>query len=155
MLLPLSSILSAHFTVDHLISKMFSPRPKTLRGSIPRIISPPPSQLALPNLPTPLTGDHPDHRFQVNHDLLYEREFERGAFVSAHLQRLQNGIFSNSNIHSDHPLYVTFVAITFTFHPVTSAGGNDHRFESAVIECMARSNGVPLKVSKFAPHLAL
>jgi len=58
-------------------------------------------------------------------------------------------------IHADNPLHVSFVAITFTFHPVTSAGSNDHRFKSAVIEINAKSKGAPLKILKFAPHLAL
>ena len=116
---------------------MFSPRPKTIRGSLS--IPHAPSIASIRPHINKTVGNHPDHRFQINHDLLYEREFERGAFVSAHLQRLQNGIFTSSNIHSDEPLHVTFVAITFTFHPVTSAGSNDHRFESAIIEIMAKS----------------
>ena len=104
---------------------------------------------------TAIAGDHPDHKFQVNHDLLYEREFERGAFVSAHLQRLQNGVFTDSKLHAKDPLHVSFAAITFTFHPVTSSGSADHRFESAVIEIVAKSNGLPLRFIKHAPHLAL
>jgi hypothetical protein len=40
----------------------------------------------------------PDHRFQLNQDLLYENEFGGDTFVSAHLQRLQHGKCSISTV---------------------------------------------------------
>lgn len=94
----------------------------------------------------------PDHRFQVNQHLLYEREFGGDTFASAHLQRLQNGCFTDKNIHSENILHVTFAAITFTFHPAVS---EEHRFKSAVITINASSSsGQPIRFLKFAPHLA-
>jgi len=50
----------------------------------------------------------PDHRFQLNQDLLYEREFGGHTYVSAHLQRLQHGCFTDKNIHKDDTPHVTF-----------------------------------------------
>ncbi|TVY81711.1 hypothetical protein LSUE1_G003658 [Lachnellula suecica] len=92
----------------------------------------------------------PDHRFQLNQDLLFEREFGGDTYVSAHLQRLQHGCFTDKNIHKEDTPHVTFVAITFTFHPCFEA----HRFKSAVISITAKSIAGPIRILKFAPHLA-
>ena len=108
------------------------------------------------------TTHAPLHKYQLTHNLLYERHFFGDSFISAHLQRLQNGVFISPNIHSgsapadltEHfsKTFVTFAAIAFTLHPSLS---EDHRFKSAVIEIRAtNSDGVPLKVLRFAPHLA-
>lgn len=94
----------------------------------------------------------PDHRYQLNQDLLYEREFGGHTFVSAHLQRLQHGCFTDENVHKKDTPHVTFVAITFTFHPSYS---EKHRFTSAVITLTAKSQtGQAIRFLKFAPHLA-
>ncbi|KAH7418118.1 hypothetical protein BKA64DRAFT_700655 [Cadophora sp. MPI-SDFR-AT-0126] len=109
------------------------------------------------------TNTHiPLHKYQLTHNLLYERHFFGDSFISAHLQRLQNGVFISPNIHSasapndqgEHysKTFVTFAAIAFTLHPSLS---EDHRFKSAVIEIRATNHdGSPLKVLRFAPHLA-
>lgn len=94
----------------------------------------------------------PQQEFQLNQHLLYEHEFPGQAYVSAHLQRLQNGIYADKNIHNEETLYVTFAAITFTLHPSISIS---HRFTSAIITITARSdNKEQLRFLKFAPHLA-
>jgi len=121
----------------------------------------------------------PNHRFQLNQDLLYENEFGGDTFVSAHLQRLQHGkrsigasqvvrvkassgtilildcvtgCFTDTNIHNERTPHVTFAAITFTFHPSLS---EEHRFKSAVIRITAQAKGgSPIRFLKFAPHLA-
>ncbi|KAF4628317.1 hypothetical protein G7Y89_g9834 [Cudoniella acicularis] len=115
----------------------------------------PRSLLAMPHFDNSKPRDNkngPDHKFQVNQHLLYERDFGGETFVSAHLQRLQNGCFTDKNIHSENMLHVTFAAITFTFHPALS---EEHRFRSAVITIAANSSsGQPIRFLKFAPHLA-
>jgi hypothetical protein len=96
--------------------------------------------------------DGPEHKFQVNEQLLFEHEFHGSCYVSAHLQRLQHGIFGDSNIHGAGTMHVTFLAVTFVFHPSISLS---HRFQSAIIEVTARSESdEPLRFVKFAPHLA-
>jgi hypothetical protein len=96
--------------------------------------------------------DGPEHKFQINEQLLYEHEFHGKCYVSAHLQRLQHGVFADSNIHGKTALHVTFVAITFVFHPSISLS---HRFMAASIEITARGeDNEPLRFVKFAPHLA-
>jgi len=96
--------------------------------------------------------DDPEHKFQVNEQLLFEHEFHGGCYVSAHLQRLQHGIFGDSNIHGAGVMHVTFIVVTFVFHPSISLS---HKFQSAIIEVTARSQSdEPLRFVKFAPHLA-
>ncbi|KAK0112978.1 hypothetical protein ONS95_014692 [Cadophora gregata] len=109
------------------------------------------------------TNTHiPLHKYQLTHNLLYERHFFGDSFISAHLQRLQNGVFISPNVHPTSAVddqgehfsktFVTFAAIAFTLHPSLS---EDHRFKSAVIEIRATTrDGAPLKVLRFAPHLA-
>jgi hypothetical protein len=94
----------------------------------------------------------PDEKYQVNEDLLYENEFPGETYISAHLQRLQHGIYTDANLHTNHTRHVTFVALTFTMHASQSTS---HRFESAIITVKASSEGVErLRFLKFAPHLA-
>ena len=40
----------------------------------------------------------PDHKHQLNQILLYERSFSGDVLISAHLQRLQHGIFSDDRV---------------------------------------------------------
>ncbi|PQE13223.1 GCN5-related N-acetyltransferase protein [Rutstroemia sp. NJR-2017a BBW] len=94
----------------------------------------------------------PDERYQINEDLLYEYEFPGETYVSAHLQRLQHGVYTDANLHTKHPKHVTFVALSFTMHASQSTS---HRFESAIITVKASSeDGERLRFLKFAPHLA-
>ncbi|KAG4442620.1 hypothetical protein IFR05_001876 [Cadophora sp. M221] len=104
----------------------------------------------------------PLHKYQLTHNLLYERHFFGDSFISAHLQRLQNGVFISPNIHPNSApdeqgehlskTYVTFAAIAFTLHPSLS---EDHRFKSATVEIKATNHdGTLLRVLRFAPHLA-
>ncbi|KAK6585433.1 hypothetical protein PZA11_002160 [Diplocarpon coronariae] len=109
------------------------------------------------------TSTHiPLAKYQLTHNLLYERHFFGESYISAHLTRLQNGVFVSPNIHPDSnpdqqnehlsKTYVTFVAIAFTLHPSLS---EDHRFNSAVLEIKATNeDGEYLRVLRFAPHLA-
>ncbi|KAK2630308.1 hypothetical protein QTJ16_001128 [Diplocarpon rosae] len=101
-------------------------------------------------------------KYQLTHNLLYERHFFGETYISAHLTRLQNGVFVSPNIHPDSnpdqqedhlsKTYVTFVAIAFTLHPSQS---EDHRFNSAVLEIKATNeDGESLRILRFAPHLA-
>ncbi|KAM3070355.1 hypothetical protein ACMFMG_010186 [Clarireedia jacksonii] len=94
----------------------------------------------------------PDEKYQVNEDVLYEYEFPGETYISTHLSRLQHGIYTDPNLHTDHTKYVTFVALTFTMHASQSTS---HRFESAIISIQASSeDGERLRFLKFAPHLA-
>lgn len=100
-----------------------------------------------------INNNGPQDQFQITRHLLYERDFGGDAYVSAHLQRLQNGCFTDKNVHEADMLHVTFAAVTFTFHPSLS---DTHRFKSAMITITASSSpdGCPIKFLKFAPHLA-
>lgn len=42
-----------------------------------------------------------EQKFQINEQLLYEHEFRERCYGTAHLQRLQRGIFNDSNIHGN------------------------------------------------------
>ncbi|KAF7937193.1 uncharacterized protein EAE98_001507 [Botrytis deweyae] len=92
----------------------------------------------------------PDEKYQINSHLLFESSFPGHTFISVHLQRLQHGIYSDANLHTKHTLHVTFVALSFIFHPSTPA----HRFESAVIDIKIRDQRGNLRFLKYAPHQA-
>lgn len=117
----------------------------------PQTIVSPAQQTTLRQVQNGENVDGPAHQYQVTQQLLYEQEYHGQAYVSAHLQRVQHGFFGDDLVHAKDPLYVTFVAVTFTFHPSLSIS---HRFESAVIEITARAEGKPLRFVKFAPHAA-
>jgi hypothetical protein len=100
----------------------------------------------------------PNNHFQVYQKCLLEHEFDsQEAFVSAHVQRVQHGIYSNPDKlqfygTSTGEMKVTFVAVTFTFHPMHSL---KHRFQRANISIMASNDKQHgLRIVKFAPHLA-
>jgi hypothetical protein len=108
--------------------------------------------LSLVKIPRKPNIDGPEHKLQVTEQLLYEHEFRGKCYVSAHLQRLQHGVFADFNLHGKTAMHVTFVAITFVFHPSISVR---HRFEAATIEITARTEDhEPLRFVKFAPHVA-
>jgi len=81
----------------------------------------------------------PDNHFQIFQKSLLEHEFEHeDAFVSAHLSRLQYGIYQDDRMdmygRPTKSINVTFVAITFAFHPMHSA---EKRFKRAQISIQA------------------
>lgn len=90
----------------------------------------------------------PDEKYQINSHLLFENSFPGHTFISVHLQRLQHGIYSDANLHTKHTIHVTFVALSFIFHPSTPA----HRFESAVVDIKVKNKGGYLRFLKYAPH---
>lgn len=100
----------------------------------------------------------PDHHFQVFQKSLLEYEFhDHDAFVSARIQRIQHGIYSDPDKlqfygMTSAEMKVTFVAVTFAFHPMHSL---KHRFQRAIISIQAsddKQHG--LRIVKFAPHIA-
>ncbi|PQE22312.1 hypothetical protein CJF32_00004672 [Rutstroemia sp. NJR-2017a WRK4] len=107
--------------------------------------------------------DCPDHRFQIGPKTLFEQDFPyQEAFISASLTRLQHGIYDDEKRLSSYgpsPHNVTFVAVTFVFHPMHSV---EYRFKRARISIQAfRAGGSPekeadqpLRIIKFAPHIA-
>ncbi|KAI9645761.1 hypothetical protein NHQ30_005193 [Ciborinia camelliae] len=92
----------------------------------------------------------PDEKYQINSHLVFEHLFPGQTFVSVHLQRLQHGIYSDANLHTKHTLHVTFVALSFVFHPSSPS----HRFESAVINIKVKDKRGNLRFLKYAPHQA-
>jgi hypothetical protein len=107
--------------------------------------------------------DCPDHRFQISPKSLLEQEFPyQEAFMSASLTRLHHGIYNDEKRLSSYgppPHNVTFVAVTFVFHPLHSV---EYRFKRVRISIQAfRAGGdsekgadQPLRIIKFAPHVA-
>ena len=107
----------------------------------------------------------PDNHFQIFQKSLFEHEFEHeDAFVSAHLSRLQHGIYQDDRMDMygrlTKSINVTFVAITFAFHPMHSA---EKRFKRAQISIQAfkapgkpakAAYDEPLRIIMFAPHVA-
>ena len=100
----------------------------------------------------------PQPQFQLNTRRIYEQEFNGGAYVSAHLERFQRGLYKVPNqvgIDKQDPLSleVALVAVRFVFHACYSA---KHRITSAVISInlSAPGPGPQPKILKYAPHLA-
>ncbi|ESZ91271.1 hypothetical protein SBOR_8338 [Sclerotinia borealis F-4128] len=130
--------------------------PNTLPNTIPNTL--------LTTTTTKSNKNGPDEKYQINSHLLFEHFFPGQTYISVHLQRLQHGLYSDSNMHTKQPLHVTFVALSFVFHASTPA----HRFESAVIEIKvtdktgtrereAEGKGGgedTLRILKYAPHQA-
>jgi hypothetical protein len=119
-----------------------------------------------PTPPSDVQGlEIPDNHFQIFQRSLFEQEFDHeDAFVGAHLSRLQHGIYQDDRMdiydHPTKPINVTFVAITFTFHPMHSL---EKRFKRAQISVQAfKAPGQPakaayvepLRIIMFAPHVA-
>jgi hypothetical protein len=105
-----------------------------------------------------------DDHCEVYQRCILEHEFRNHeAFLSVDVQRVQNGVYTDPGKlcfyeKSCPATVVTFVELRFTFHPMNSV---KHRFQRAVIGVLARDKRVrdgettaPLKVLKFAPHLA-
>ncbi|TEY80415.1 hypothetical protein BOTCAL_0038g00130 [Botryotinia calthae] len=134
-------------------------REPSSNSSEPTIIntatSPIPSTTVSSTIPSTTTTtksnkNGPDEKYQINTHLLFESSFPGHTFISVHLQRLQHGIYSDANLHTKHTLHVTFIALSFIFHPSTPA----HRFESATIDIQVRDKRGNLRFLKYAPHQA-
>ncbi|KAF5879258.1 uncharacterized protein Bfra_006463 [Botrytis fragariae] len=105
--------------------------------------------------------DLPDHCYQVFQKSLLEHEYHHEeAFVSASLTRLHHGVYDAGkrlSLYGPPPHNVTFVAVTFVFHPMHSI---EYRFKRAQISIQAfktigeKTTNQPLKIIKFAPHIA-
>jgi len=126
------------------------------------------SMIPAPVEPHLTAPDAPDNRYQVFQKSLLEHEFRHeDAFFSASLHRLQHGIYHNDERidlcgATKGKIHVTFVAITFVFHPGNSMR---RRFKRAQISIQAfgRKKGKekphtyienhPLRIFQFAPHV--
>ncbi len=91
--------------------------------------------------PKPKDPNAPDYRYQVNQKLIYERRLPGGSYITAHVQRLQSGLYDSPVIHEDCIDNVRFVAINFVFHPSRST----FRFKSAEINIALHHTGEPGK----------
>ncbi|MCJ1484781.1 hypothetical protein MMC06_004954 [Schaereria dolodes] len=101
--------------------------------------------------------DGPQQQYQINQKCIYEHMLPGNAYVSAHLQRVQHGIYRDlQKLHADPDINVVFVALDFVLHPSDS---QRHRFKSAVIDITVSWSEPSLQMSKepkiikFAPHL--
>jgi hypothetical protein len=100
----------------------------------------------------------PQPQFQLNIQRIYEREFFGGAYISAHLERVQRGVYKlyhqvgHEKQHQEG-FDVVLVALRFVCHPCDSS---IHRIKSAVItiNLSASGSGPQPKILKYAPHLA-
>jgi hypothetical protein len=74
--------------------------------------------------------NQPDYRYQIHQKCIYERSLPGEAYITAHVQRLQQGYYDSPQIHEDTIDDVRFVAVNFVFHPSKALS---NRFRSAVI----------------------
>ncbi|CAG8087362.1 unnamed protein product [Penicillium olsonii] len=96
---------------------------------------------------TPVTGVPPakeqpppdpnmnNPRLLLNRACIYERQLPGDAYVTAHVERLQHGYYSNPAVSDQDSAHVDFLAIAFTFH---SPNTLSHRFKSAKIRVSVR-----------------
>lgn len=100
----------------------------------------------------------PSSRVLPNRKCIYERKLPGGAYISAHVERLQHGYYNNPRLSDQNIDYVDFLGINFVFHPAA------YRFKAATIKmalssyCETASSMLypPPKEPKFmmhAPHL--
>lgn len=108
--------------------------------------------------------DIPNKRLQLFQTSLLEHNFQHEeAFFSASLCRLHHGIYQDEErFQASEGIHVTFVAITFIFHPMNSS---KRRFKRAQISIQAFASkktetkslvaqyGPALRIIKFAPHV--
>lgn len=73
----------------------------------------------------------PIRRLQLHQKCLYERTLPGGAFISAHVNRLQHGYYQSKAIHEPTLDNVFLVSVHFVFHPYNP---EKHRFKTAVIK---------------------
>jgi len=76
-------------------------------------------------------------RLLLNRSCIYERHLPGDAYITAHIERLQHGYYSNDTVSDEDSDYVDFVGIAFTFH---SPNTLSHRFKSAKIRVSVRGN---------------
>ncbi|KAF2839751.1 hypothetical protein M501DRAFT_991761 [Patellaria atrata CBS 101060] len=79
----------------------------------------------------------PDQRLLVNHQCIYERNLPGGAYITAHVDRLQSGYYDSPSIHEQALDYVCFVAVSFVLHPSHSLA---NRFKSAIISISVQND---------------
>ena len=113
-------------------------------------------KLSDPNMSNP--------RLLVNRPCIYERRLPGGAYITAHVQRLQHGHYSSLAVSDNDSENVDFLAISFVFHASHTL---KHRFKSATIRAGVHGshetsnsaiypNGYPPGNPRFlmhAPHL--
>ncbi|KAJ5205470.1 hypothetical protein N7491_003904 [Penicillium cf. griseofulvum] len=87
-------------------------------------------------------------RLLINRALIYERRLPGDAYITAHVQRLQHGYYSNNAVSDKDAEHVDFLAIAFTFH---SPHTITHRIKSATISVSVRGNR-DLSTSKSYPY---
>jgi hypothetical protein len=76
-----------------------------------------------------------DSRIAVQRQCIYERPLPGGAYITAHVDRLQHGFVASPNL-TDHEIdHVDFVSINFNLHP---SHAHQHRFKSAIIRLSVR-----------------
>lgn len=104
------------------------------------------------------TNNMPVARVLPNRKCIYERKLPGGAYISAHVERLQHGHYNNPRLSDQDIDYVDFLGINFVFHPAA------YRFKAATIKmglssyCETASSMLypPPKEPRFmmhAPHL--
>lgn len=86
-------------------------------------------------------------RLLVNRPCIYERHLPGGAYITAHIQRLQHGYYSSKALSDTDYDHVDFFAVDFVFHcPNTQS----HRFKSATIR--ASVHAPPRQIPSSPPH---
>jgi hypothetical protein len=76
-------------------------------------------------------------RLLLNRACIYERHLPSDAYITAHIERLQHGYYSNPTVSDQGSRHVDFLAIAFTFH---SPNTLSHRFKSAKIRVAVRGS---------------
>ncbi|KGO65929.1 hypothetical protein PITC_021300 [Penicillium italicum] len=108
---------------------------------------------SIPSIPSVKEKEPPDPnmanpRLTINRALIYERRLPGDAYITAYVQRLQHGFYSNAAISDEGAEHVDFLAIAFTFH---SPHTITHRIKSATISVSVRGN-CDLSSSKSYPY---
>lgn len=84
----------------------------------------------------------------VNRSCIYERHLPGGAYITAHVQRLQHGFYSSRALSDKDFDHVDFLAIDFVFH---CPNAQEHRFKSATIRVSVQGSR-ELASSAHYPH---
>lgn len=101
-------------------------------SDLPNADHPPPSRAPTTRKPPPVKYDPnaPDKRLQIRQKCIYERHLPGGAYISAHVNRLQRGYYDTDLMQEGHMNSVYFVSVHFVFHPSNT---DAHRFKSCEI----------------------